>query len=302
MDGSLADTFDLLESANIQLNEAGDALERYAGRIDLDPTRREWVEERLAAARTIARKHQVEAAEIPGLAESLRHELDNLEMSSERLSRLEADAAQAKKTYLDRAGKLSRARQKAASKFGDAVSETMGGLGMPGGRFEVSMKPLPDDELRPWGMDAIEFLLSANPGQPLMPLARIASGGELSRMSLAIQVVARGGNTIPTMVFDEVDSGVGGRVAEMVGRRLQEIGGDRQVLCVTHLPQVASLADHHYRVSKVSDGKTTRTRLCVLGNDERLEEIARMLGGVEITQKTLDHAAEMLAGARRKRA
>jgi len=161
---------------------------------------------------------------------------------------------------------------------------------------------LDEEAARPWGIDDVEFLISANPGQKPQPLAKIASGGELSRMSLAIQVIASDGSEIPTMVFDEVDSGVGGGVAEMVGRRLQEIGESRQVLSVTHLPQVASLADQHFRISKVSDGKSTRTGLQVLGKDERVKELARMLGGVEITQKTLEHAAEMLAGARQKRA
>jgi DNA repair protein RecN (Recombination protein N) len=173
---------------------------------------------------------------------------------------------------------------------------------MPGGTFEVDLSRLDEDSARPWGIDAVEFLISANPGQKPQPLAKIASGGELSRMSLSIQVIASDGSAIPTMVFDEVDSGIGGGVAEMVGRRLQEIGENRQVLCVTHLPQVASLADHHFRISKVSDGKSTRTGLQILGNDERIEELARMLGGVEITTKTLAHAGEMLAGARQKRA
>ena len=173
---------------------------------------------------------------------------------------------------------------------------------MPGGIFAVALTVLDEASARPWGIDNIEFLISANPGQAPQPLAKIASGGELSRMSLAIQVIASDGSTIPTMVFDEVDNGVGGGVAEMVGRRLQELGVSRQILCVTHLPQVASLANQHLRLSKVTDGKSTRTRLHVLGKTERIEELARMLGGVEITQKTLDHAAEMLAGAAQKRA
>jgi DNA repair protein RecN (Recombination protein N) len=173
---------------------------------------------------------------------------------------------------------------------------------MPGGVFEATLHKLSEDDARPWGLDDIEFLISANPGQKPQSLAKIASGGELSRMSLSIQVIASDGSAIPTMVFDEVDSGVGGGVAEMVGRRLQQIGANRQVLCVTHLAQVASLADEHFRISKVTDGKSTRTGLHVLGKDERIEELARMLGGVEITATTLEHAAEMLAGARQKRA
>jgi DNA repair protein RecN (Recombination protein N) len=178
----------------------------------------------------------------------------------------------------------------------------MDGLGMPGGVFKAEITPLANGERRRWGTETVEFLISANAGQSPMSLAAVASGGELSRMSLAVQVIASSGSQIPTMVFDEVDSGVGGRVAEMVGRRLRELGETRQVLCVTHLPQVASLADEHFRINKVSDGKSTRTRVHRLGSDERVEELARMLGGVDITQKTLDHAAEMLAGASRKRA
>jgi DNA repair protein RecN (Recombination protein N) len=178
----------------------------------------------------------------------------------------------------------------------------MHGLGMPGGVFQTALAPIPVESARSWGLDNIEFLISANPGQAPQPLAKVASGGELSRMALSIQVIASDGSAIPTMVFDEVDSGVGGGVAEMVGRRLQELGANRQVLCVTHLPQVASLADQHFRISKVTDGKSTRTRVHVLAKEERIEELARMLGGVDITRKTLDHAAEMLAGARKKRA
>jgi DNA repair protein RecN (Recombination protein N) len=173
---------------------------------------------------------------------------------------------------------------------------------MPGGVFVVEVTPLAEESFGATGADNIEFNISANPGQPPMPLSRVASGGELSRMSLAIQVIASGGNAIPTMVFDEVDSGVGGGVAEMVGRRLAEVANGRQVLCVTHLPQVASLADQHLRISKVTDGTATRTGVAALDHEERIDELARMLGGVEITRKTRAHAAEMLDGAPKKRA
>ena len=183
-----------------------------------------------------------------------------------------------------------------------AENDAMAGLGMPGGKCGIAISPLAEDDARPWGIDDIEFQISANPGQAMLPLSRVASGGELSRMSLAIQVIGSDGSAIPTMVFDEVDSGVGGGVAEMVGRRLCELGEHRQVLSVTHLPQVASLADQHFRISKVTDGKTTRTGLHALSKEERIEELARMLGGVEITQKTLEHAAEMLAHVPKKRA
>jgi DNA repair protein RecN (Recombination protein N) len=173
---------------------------------------------------------------------------------------------------------------------------------MPGGVFQVNVNTRDITDPRAFGLDDVEFLISANPGQQLMPLSKVASGGELSRMSLAIQVIASDGSAIPTMVFDEVDSGVGGGVAEMVGMRLRDLGRTRQVFCVTHLPQVASLANNHFRIMKMSDGNSTRTAITKLGDNERIDEIARMLGGVEITQRTRDHAAEMLKSGREKKA
>jgi DNA repair protein RecN (Recombination protein N) len=301
-DASLKPLLEILESAGIQVSEAAESLRRYGEDVDMDPQRRDWIEERLDALQAIARKHRVDSNELPALQDRLSNELDDLTNSQERGRELEKQAASLREEFLTLAGRLSSERAKSAKSFAAAVTEAMSGLGMPGGLFEIALKRLDEDSARPYGIDDVEFLISANPGQKPQPLAKIASGGELSRMSLAIQVIASDGSEIPTMVFDEVDSGVGGGVAEMVGRRLQEIGENRQVLSVTHLPQVASLADHHFRISKVSDGKSTRTGLQVLGNEERVEEIARMLGGVEITRKTLEHAAEMLAGARQKRA
>jgi DNA repair protein RecN (Recombination protein N) len=301
-DSDLESTRELLESASIQIDEAVDSLQRYTETIDMDPARRDFVEERLDALQTMSRKHRVDTEELPALTARLRGEFDDLNHAEERGRELESQVETAQAAFLKRAESLSKSRKKAATTFSAAVTEAMGGLGMPGGKFEIHIDRLAQDDARPWGIDDVEFLISANPGQPPMPLSKVASGGELSRMSLAIQVIASDGSAIPTMVFDEVDSGVGGSVAEMVGRRLQELGGKRQVLCVTHLPQVASLASQHFRISKVTDGKATRTGVAALGKEERIEELARMLGGVEITQKTLDHAAEMLAGAGRKRA
>ena len=301
-DSELESVRELLESATIQASEAADSLQRYGATIDMDPARRDWVEERLDAMQSVARKHRVSTEELTSLTAQLRDEHDELSHAEERGRELEEQVSAAGSAYRQVAETLSVSRNEAASSFSAAVTEAMTGLGMPGGVFEVNVKRLADNDVRPWGIDDIEFLISANPGQPPMPLSRVASGGELSRMSLAIQVIASDGSAIPTMVFDEVDSGIGGRVAEMVGRRLQELGANRQVLCVTHLPQVASLANQHFRISKVSDGKATRTGVAILGKEERIEELARMLGGVEITQKTIEHAAEMLAGAARKRA
>ncbi len=301
-DAELGATIDMLRSAGIQVTEVTESLRRYGDTIDMDPRRRDSIEERLDTIQTIARKHRVAAEEIPALVEKLRQEHDELSRAEERGKELEQQASVAREEFLNVAGALSVARKKAAISFARSVSDAMSGLGMRGGVFEVAVTSLNEESARPWGIDEIDFLISANPGQAPLPIAKIASGGELSRMSLAIQVIASDGSKIPTMVFDEIDSGVGGGVAEMVGRRLQELGISRQILCVTHLPQVASLAGQHFRISKVTDGKSTRTRLHVLGKDERIEELARMLGGVEITRKTLDHAAEMLAGANQKRA
>ena len=292
----------LIESAAIQVGEAATELRRYADSIDMDPARHDEVEERLDAIRAAARKHRVEPGELPALAIRLAAERDDLASAGERGKELEKSVAAARKKYVELAGDLGTRRREAAASLSQEVSTAMHGLGMPGGTFETALDALEIDAARAHGLDDIEFRLSANPGQPLMPLAKVASGGELSRMSLAIQVIGSGGSDIPTMVFDEVDSGVGGGVAEMVGRRLAELGRDRQVLCVTHLPQVAALADQHFRIAKVTDGKATRTTARALGKDERIEELARMLGGVEITGKTLEHAAEMLEGARKKRA
>jgi DNA repair protein RecN (Recombination protein N) len=301
-DESLAPIAELLDSAGIQVAEAADSLRRYGDSIDMDPHRQDLVEQRLDSMQSIARKHRVEPDELVALRERLHAELDELTHAEERGRELEQAALDAESAYRQCAAELSRLRKAAARKFAASVTDTMAGLGMPGGQFDIALEPLAAGAERASGVDDIEFLISANPGQPPMPLSRVASGGELSRMSLSIQVIASDGSTIPTMVFDEVDSGVGGGVAEMVGRRLAEVARDRQVLCVTHLPQVASLADHHIRISKVTDGKATRTGAHVLNQEERVDELARMLGGVEITAKTREHAAEMLAGAPKKRA
>jgi DNA repair protein RecN (Recombination protein N) len=298
LDESLQPAANLLSEASIQLGEAADALRRYGDALDMDPARQNFVEERLDAVTNLARKHRSEPEDIDELLQSLCEQRDDLEHAEERGEALREASAAAEEAFRQLAEQLTRGRLKAAKRFGKAVTEAMGDLGMPGGIFEVGISPRSADRPRPSGMDDIEFLISANPGQDPQPLSRVASGGELSRMSLAIQVIASDGSRIPTMVFDEVDSGVGGGVAEMVGMRMRELGRTRQVFCVTHLPQVASLGNHHFRIMKLSDGKSTRTSITALSDDERVEEIARMLGGVEITQRTRDHAAEMLSSNR----
>ncbi len=304
-DEQLADAVSLLSDAEIRVAEAADRLQRAADDLEADPARRDWVEDRLDAIKSVARKHRAEPAELGALRERLAAELDDIRHAEERGAALAAKVEEARQAYDRSAAELSSARRGAAAALGKAVTAAMADLGMPGGSFEVLLTPRPADDARSFGLEDVEYRLSANPGQSPLSLARVASGGELSRMSLAIQVIASGGSAIPTMIFDEVDSGVGGGVAEMVGRRLHELAAARQVLCVTHLPQVASQADHHIRINKITDGKTTRTTARVLTKDEKIEELARMLGGVEITRRTRDHAAEMLGrgggGKKKKR-
>jgi DNA repair protein RecN (Recombination protein N) len=294
IDAALEKVREMLQEASIQVSEAADALHRYSNSLEVDPSRRDWVEDRLDAIQAVARKHRVEASDLIALKDRLHTQLDELQDAEATGAKLAKDATDAKARYLKQATLLSSERTKTAADFAARVTEAMQGLGMPGGVFEVSLISLSEDDARASGLEEVEYLISANPGQSPMPLAKIASGGELSRMSLSIQVIASDGSAIPTMVFDEVDSGVGGGVAEMIGRRLKGLGASRQVFCVTHLPQVASLADHHFRISKLSDGKTTRTEIAELGAEERVEELARMLGGVKITKRTREHAAEML--------
>lgn len=296
-DERLRPALGMLNEAEIQIGEAYDSLRRYSESLDADPARRDWVEERLDAIQSIARKHRVEPAELPVVHQKVEGRLQELQNADERGAELAVKAQQAESEYLDSATALSKARKKCAARFSAAVTAAMTDLGMAGGKFEIQLRRSAAPKAS--GIDDIEYLISANPGQSPQPLARIASGGELSRMSLAIQVVASDGSIIPTMIFDEVDSGVGGGVAEMVGRHLQDLGQKRQVLCVTHLAQVACLADHHFRVLKITDGNSTRTAIKALNEDERIEELARMLGGVKITRKTREHAAEMLRNSQR---
>jgi DNA repair protein RecN (Recombination protein N) len=197
--------------------------------------------------------------------------------------------------YRTSAGQLSEQRAAAARDLAERISQTLAGLGMPGGRLSIALEPL--DKPTPGGLETVEFLVSANPGQPLRPLAKVVSGGELSRISLAIQVITAHAARIPTLIFDEVDTGIGGGVAEVVGRELRALGGNRQVLCVTHLPQVAAQAHQQFKVEKQIDGESTHTQVLALAADERITEIARMLGGLELTANTLAHAREMVEGA-----
>lgn len=298
IDAALSEPARLVADAGIHVQEAIDSLRRYLDALEMDPARLDWVETRISALYEVARKHKVEAAALPTLARQLGAELETLKGTDARLEAMQADLDRCEQAYRAAAGKLSKARATAAQRMSEEVSAMMQALGMPGGRFEASVTATPELGPSEHGGDIIEFRVTANPGHPPGSLGKVASGGELSRISLAIQVIAAGATTTGCLVFDEVDAGVGGGVAEIVGRRLRELGSDHQVLCVTHLPQVASQAHHHVRVSKLTDGKTTRTTLRPLTRDESVEELARMLGGVEITRRTREHAREMIDKAR----
>lgn len=300
LDPRLAAPQRLLAEAEIQLAEAAAELRRYLGGLDMDPARLDAVQSRLEDMKSLAHKHQVAAEALPERLAALAAEVEELEQAEVRLGRSAEKLAAAEAEYRKAAAKLGKARAAAAREFSAQVSALMHQLGMPGGRFVVAVEHDPEGECTAHGLDSIEFLVSANPGQPPAPVSRVASGGELSRISLAIQVAAKSEQPIPVMVFDEVDSGVGGGVAEIVGRRLAEIGERAQVLCVTHLPQVASQARHHLRVVKLTDGEVTRTTLKALTEAEKVEELARMLGGVEITSTTRAHAREMRKRAARE--
>jgi DNA repair protein RecN (Recombination protein N) len=298
LDAALAGTARMLDEASIAAREALSSIRRYAGSLEADPGRQEWLEARLASLESAARKHRVETSGLPALRASLSAELEALENAAVSEAELARRLAAARDTYAREAGHLTEARRRCAAALDAQVTGYMQGLGMSSGVFATRVEPHEPLQYSDQGNDDVEFLVSANPGQPPRPLAKIASGGELSRISLALQVAALEATHLPCLVFDEVDAGIGGAVAEMVGRQLKALAASGQVLCVTHLAQVASQADHQVRVSKVMSGGTTRTRIEPLDGAARVEEIARMLGGASITDRTREHAREMLESVR----
>ncbi|PRE91446.1 DNA repair protein RecN [Burkholderia multivorans] len=292
-DAALGDALASLEPAEIQLQEAVYSLSHYAQRLDLDPDRLAQVEMRLDALHSTARKFRLPPDTLHEEHAARRAQLAALDAAAD-LGALEAAQAKAWDAYLADAKRLSKARAQAAKALGTAVTAGMQELSMAGGSFEVALVPLADGG--PHGLEQIEFRVAGHAGVPLRPLAKVASGGELARISLALAVIASAASPTPTLIFDEVDTGIGGGVAEVVGRLLHQLGRDRQVLCVTHLPQVAARGDHHFQVAKGSDehGGTVST-VVALDKASRIEEVARMLGGLEITATTRKHAKEMLA-------
>ncbi|MEP7184451.1 MAG: DNA repair protein RecN [Rhodanobacter sp.] len=297
LDERLTPLLELLDNASIHLGEAADGLGRYAQDIDLDPDRFDEVDKHLSHLHDLSRRHRLPMEELADKLAELQVELAELEGAGETLEKLDAQRLAMQNTYAEAARQLSQARTQAAAKLGEEVSLLMSELGMSGGVLRVELEAVTSDDPDPQGAERCELLVSANPGQPPRALRKVASGGELARISLAIEVATLGKDTVGSMIFDEVDTGIGGAVAEVVGQKLRSLGGQRQVLCVTHLPQVAAQGHAHLLVSKHSDGDSTHTQIDTLDAGGRRDELARMLGGLEITRETRAHAKQMLERA-----
>lgn len=293
-DAHLKEVVDLLESAEAQAGEAVRTLRQYASKVELDPEALREAEARIEALHAAGRRFRVRPEELPGLADAQRARLKDLDLAASPEA-LKREVAAAEARLLAAAKKLGAKRKATAQALSKAVTEGMQQLAMKGGRFAVALRPLETPTAA--GLEEVEFEVSSHPSLPLRPLAKVASGGELSRVSLAIQLVTAKASPVATLVFDEVDAGIGGAVAETVGRALKKLGKDRQVLCVTHLPQVAAQGDAQWTVVRSSARGTVGVGVSRLDRDGRIEELARMLGGVEITATTRRHAAELLGAA-----
>ena len=293
----LNDIVTLLSEAQIQTEEAALQLRHFLKTQDTDPHRMVELEQQIAVIQNLSRKHHVSPEKLPELVTQLETELNGLTHSSERIEQLKQETAVLLAQYHELAKQLSEKRQQQAKKLQKQISATIKELGMPHGEFIVEIISSDSDTPRLNGSDAVNFLVSANVGLPPKPLAKVASGGELSRISLAIQVTTASDKSTPTMIFDEVDSGIGGGIAEIVGQKLRHLSHNRQVLCVTHLPQVAAQAHQHLYVEKTNKTDITASTVRLLSEQQRVTEVARMLGGVTMTANTLAHAQEMLEQA-----
>ena len=288
------DALELLDSAAIQLAEARGSIQAHLDSVEIDPQRLEEVQRRLESIYDVARKHKVLPERLAGLHIELNDELKGLEGGSARIEELRTEMDELAGQYKQAAAKLTKKRRAAGKKLIKNAADILASLAMEKCQLEVAMAPLDSKDPHPHGSEDIELLISTNPGAAPQPLGKIASGGELSRISLAVQVVTASAGTVPSMVFDEVDVGIGGAVAEVVGKLLRTLAENAQVLCVTHLPQVAAQGQQHLQVSKTSTDEAVETSLNLLQDKDKVQEIARMLGGVKITKQTLAHAREML--------
>ena len=297
LDPDLSESAQVLSQAQAVLSEAVAGLRHYAEHLQPDTSRLGELEQRLSSLEDLARKHHCRAEELMDKLRTLEDELRAAETSGQQLAEALAQRAQLTLQYQETAARLSRQRETAGQGLQKAVNRQLQRLGLENAHLEICLSPLAEDQLSAHGAERVELQISTNPGQPPRSLSRVASGGELSRIGLALQAVAVGDSGVPTIVFDEVDAGIGGRTAEIVGRLMRDLGHNRQVLTVTHLPQVASLAHHQIRVTKLNEQDTSRTLLRELDPSQRVAEIARMLAGVEVTAKSRAHAREMLATA-----
>jgi DNA repair protein RecN (Recombination protein N) len=296
-DSAYQDTAEMLQQSCIQIEEAAANLRAINDQMEVDPSHLHAIDKRLGQAHDLARKHHVDPAELVSQLADMQTELDQLEGPTTSLEALQKELTETASQYDATAKLLRKKRLSAAKSLDKGISDALQQLGMEGGQFKTAVSSLADKERRSYGTEEIQFLVSGNPGQPAKPLSKVASGGELSRISLAIQLIAAEQIRRPTMIFDEVDSGVGGAVAEIVGQQLRSLGANCQVFCVTHLPQVAAFGHQHLQVLKTKTKSNTSTTLQKLDQHFRIEEVARMLGGKNITQKTRNHAEEMLATA-----
>ncbi|PML82851.1 DNA repair protein RecN [Vibrio breoganii] len=294
LDSTLSGISEMLNEALIQMEEASSELRNYLDSIDMDPMRMQMVEERYSRVMSLAKKHLVLPEDLYQHHQDLAKQIEALDCSDERIEQLKAEVEQALEKYLKSSEKLSKSRKRYAKELNKLISESMHQLSMEKARFDISINNDPK-YASPLGTDDVEYLVSANPGQPLQPLGKVASGGELSRISLAIQVITAQKVETPSLIFDEVDVGISGPTAAVVGQMLRKLGESTQILCVTHLPQVAGNGHQQMFVAKKTKGGTTETRMFTLNTEQRVEELARLLGGSEITSSTLANAKELMA-------
>jgi DNA repair protein RecN (Recombination protein N) len=291
MDNALLSAKEALEPAAIQIDEAAHTINRYLQKLDLDPDRLTLLDSRLQEYYRLSKKIHCQPDDLPQVWEDLQEELSSLE-AAQNIAALEKDLAKASQDYLKIAKQLSQARKLAAADLSKEVTEAMQHLAMTGGTFSIELIHL--EQGNQFGLESIDFLVAGHPGVKPRSIAKVASGGELARISLAIAVIASRASAIPTLIFDEVDAGIGGAVAQTVGGLLKKLGQSHQVMCVTHLPQVAAQGDQQWRVQKIIENQQTLSDIKVLTRQDRVQEIARMLGGATITDTTLRHARELL--------
>lgn len=294
MDSKLAGVLDMLEEAAIQLSEASDELRHYCDRLDLDPNRLFELEQRISRQIALARKHQISPEALPDFHQALLDEQQQLDDQADSLETLSLAVTKHHQLALETAQQMHELRQANAEELSELITDSMHMLAMPHGQFTIDVT-FEEKHLTAEGADRVEFRVTTNPGQPLQPIAKVASGGELSRIALAIQVITARKMETPALIFDEVDVGISGPTAAVVGKLLRQLGESTQVMCVTHLPQVAGCGHHHFYVSKETDGAMTETHMQPLDKKARLQELARLLGGSEVTRNTLANAKELLA-------